>query len=122
MSLSCDDGAGIGCADTYYCLGAGCTPTTLYSTGLNFGEDTTLRYYSEDTLGNAETVQEDVYTFVQAASSLSLTLSAPRILNGGSVDAVGQLLRIPEDGASRNGLTVRFEITVKNALMARGLR
>jgi hypothetical protein len=111
VTLNCDDGPGIGCADTYYCTGSGCNPATLYSTPFTFSEDTTLRYYSEDALGNAEAVQEDVYTFVQAATELSLSLSAPRILSGGTVDAVGQLLRLPEDGASRNGLTVKFEIT-----------
>jgi lipopolysaccharide export system protein LptA len=111
VTLTCDDGAGSGCADTYYCLGTGCNPVNLYNAPFTFSENTTLRYYSKDTLGNTEAVQEDVYTFVQTATDLSIELSAPRILSGGTVDAVGQLLRIPEDGESRNGLTVRFEIT-----------
>jgi hypothetical protein len=70
-----------------------------------------LRFYSVDYLGNTEAVNTETYTFVQTATGLSMELSAPRILSGGTVEAVGQLLRIPEDGESRNGLTVRFEIT-----------
>jgi PKD repeat protein len=111
VSLTCDDGTGSGCASTYYCLGAGCNPATLYSTPLTFSANTTLRYYTKDILGNTEAVNEDVYTLVQTATSLSMELSAPRILSGHTVDAVGQLMRLPENGASRNGLTIRFEIT-----------
>ncbi|MBI5664011.1 MAG: hypothetical protein HZC49_02805 [Nitrospirae bacterium] len=118
VTLFCDDNTGSGCANTYYCtgtIGSVCDPTTLYnyspSTQIQISSNTDLRFYSVDMLGNEEPVNTDTYTFVQTATDLSMELSAPRILSGHTVDAVGQLLRLPENGASRNGLTIRFEIT-----------
>jgi len=49
-------------ATTYYCTGIGCSPTTTYTSPLTFTAATTLRYYSQDTLGNSEVVKEAVYT------------------------------------------------------------
>jgi hypothetical protein len=127
VTLGCDDlggSSGNSCANTYYCtgpIGSGCNPTTpyTYSPPIEFqlSSNTEIRYYSEDILGNSESepagagINTDTYYFAQAVTTLSMSLSAPRILSGDSVDAVGQLLRVPEDGASRNGLTIRFEIT-----------
>lgn len=66
VQLSCTDA--VGCTETRYCLGQGCTPnkhyyaqsepvdTYIYMTG-----DAVLRYQSKDTLGNWEAIRESVY-------------------------------------------------------------
>jgi parallel beta-helix repeat protein len=59
--LSCSDGNGSGCAATYYCLGAGCTPTTAYSSSVYISASTDVRFYSQDKSGNNETVQTVSY-------------------------------------------------------------
>lgn len=62
VTLSCDDGAGSGCASTYYSVD-GTAPSLPYAGGIAIGEgETTLRFYSEDNEGQAEPVQEVTYT------------------------------------------------------------
>ncbi|MGD8641919.1 MAG: Ig-like domain-containing protein [Gammaproteobacteria bacterium] len=60
VTLSCDDGAtGTGCANTYYTTN-GNTPTTsssVYSIPVEIADTTTLKFFSTDVEGNAETVQ-----------------------------------------------------------------
>ncbi len=57
VALNCDDGQGAGCAATYYTLdGSPPTPRSLvYDGPIELRDDTTLRYFSIDRLGNAET-------------------------------------------------------------------
>jgi len=59
--LSCSDGNGSGCAATYYCLGAGCTPSLSFTGFLNISSSTDLRYYSQDNSGNSESVKTASY-------------------------------------------------------------
>ena len=48
---------GYSTTNTYYCLGAGCTPTTLGSSVMVSSEGTTtIRYKSNDTVGNQEAI------------------------------------------------------------------
>ena len=61
LTLYCGDNA-FGCAATYYCLGAGCSPATAYSSPLTISSSTDLRYYSVDSGGNRETVQTLSFT------------------------------------------------------------
>ena len=61
VTLSCNDGAGV-CGSTYYCLGFGCTPTTLYSAPIPVTGSALLRYYSKDSLGHSEAVSQAGYT------------------------------------------------------------
>lgn len=61
VSLTCNDGNGSGCADTYYCLGAGCTPTTKYASYLTLKSSTDLRFYSQDKWGNNESIKTVSY-------------------------------------------------------------
>lgn len=56
IALDCVDAGGSGCATTYYCTGAACTPTTVYSSPITINTTTTLRFYSVDVAGNAESV------------------------------------------------------------------
>ena len=61
--LFCNDEIGSGCAATYYCLGSGCTPSTLYNhNSVNISSSTDFRYYSLDRDGNSETVKTVSYT------------------------------------------------------------
>ncbi|MBI5074308.1 MAG: DUF11 domain-containing protein [Nitrospirae bacterium] len=62
VTLTCADSE-TGCDRTYYCLGIGCAPTTVY-TGvpirITFTED--LRFYSIDKAGNSEALVVKTYT------------------------------------------------------------
>jgi parallel beta-helix repeat protein len=60
--LSCNDGSGSGCAGTYYCLGSGCNPDTLFNGAFTISSSTDLRYHSVDRDGNWETVKTVSYT------------------------------------------------------------
>lgn len=63
VELSCDDGAGSGCAATYYTID-GSTPTTessLYSAAIAVDADLQLKFFSVDNAENAETVQTESY-------------------------------------------------------------
>ncbi|RLE12057.1 hypothetical protein DRJ04_06900 [Candidatus Aerophobetes bacterium] len=61
VTLSCDDGSGSGCSETYYCVDQSdsCTPSVKY-TGpfLISNEDINyVRYHSKDNVGNVEDVK-----------------------------------------------------------------
>ena len=61
--LACDDGTGSGCDTTYYSLD-GTDPTTassVYAGAIPIADDTTLKFFSEDLAGNAESAQTEVY-------------------------------------------------------------
>ena len=62
ITFSCNDGAGSVCAATYYCLGTGCSPATLYTGDtITIAGSTDLRYYSVDQAGNSEGVKTASY-------------------------------------------------------------
>jgi len=63
VELTCTDTDGSGCATTYYCLGSGCNPTTIYSNPIDISSTTALRFYSVDGNENNETVQNENYIF-----------------------------------------------------------
>ena len=69
VTLACNDSTGYGCAATYYCLGSGCTPTTLYTAAIPITTSQILRFYSKDKAGNIETIQQKVYSIVPPANS-----------------------------------------------------
>ena len=66
VTLTCSDESGSGCANTYYCLESGCTPTTVYNGPVNISFSTMLRFYSTDVAGNSQPVQTVIYTIVPA--------------------------------------------------------
>jgi parallel beta-helix repeat protein len=61
VDLYCSDAAGSGCATTYYCLGSGCTPTTIFGGSLLLSASTELSFYSVDRSGNREAVSTSSY-------------------------------------------------------------
>lgn len=108
VSLNCIDGAGSGCADTYYTLD-GTPPGTSSSkyTGgpINISGITSpvlLKFFSVDSLGNAESVKTETYSFVAGYSSLTLDLASPTLLQNGLLDVSGKLTRYPDSAALPN--------------------
>src|SRR5512145_484182 len=76
VSLTCtDDPGGTGCAATYYTVN-GATPTvasTRYTVPIAIAADTTLRFFSTDGQGNAETPRQEVYVIDTVLSTVTAT-------------------------------------------------
>jgi alpha-tubulin suppressor-like RCC1 family protein len=73
ITLNCNDSSGSGCNTTYYCLGTGCTPATIYRGAFTILNSTDLRFASTDNAGNAETVRTQTFTMTTAAPTLTAT-------------------------------------------------
>src|SRR5512143_106892 len=73
ITLSCNDGSGSGCNSTYYCLGRGCTPATLYRGVFTISDSTDLRFTSTDNAGNTEIVKTLTFTISTVAPTLMAT-------------------------------------------------
>ncbi|HZH17924.1 MAG TPA: chitobiase/beta-hexosaminidase C-terminal domain-containing protein [Archangium sp.] len=76
--LACDDGTGTGCAATHYTTD-GSEPTTgspRYTAALSITANTTLKYFSVDTAGNAETVNTSTYVIDTVAPTTTATPTA----------------------------------------------
>lgn len=98
VTLTCSNISGSGCATTYYCLGDGCTPTTVYSGPISIASSTSLRFYSRDTSGNNEQVRTYAYTIdptlAYSFERLQPQLTQPWYFNspkGVAVDASGNV-------------------------------
>jgi len=77
VELTCEDETdGSGCSAIYYSVD-GSSPSTVYSGPITISATTTLKFYSVDAAGNAETpVNEETYTIVTvAATQASLSVS-----------------------------------------------
>ena len=64
IMLSCNDGAGGGCGQTYYTLD-GTDPTagsSVYAGSIAINTDTTLKFFSVDVYGYSEAIRTEVYT------------------------------------------------------------
>jgi hypothetical protein len=75
VTLTCDDGAGSGCAGTYYTTN-GTTPTTAsiaYLSNISISSEglTTLKFFSTDNVGNTEAVVTENYTVDTAPPTVS---------------------------------------------------
>jgi len=73
--LYCYDGGGTGCASTYYCLGAGCTPATPFTGVINVAASTDLRFYSRDNAGNSETIKTVSYSIDTTPPSTTVSVA-----------------------------------------------
>ncbi len=76
VTLYCGD-SGTGCASTYYCLGSGCTPSTLYSSPVQITSASDLRYYSTDRSGNREGIRTSSYIITPDTTPPTTTPSYP---------------------------------------------
>ncbi|WP_375767984.1 chitobiase/beta-hexosaminidase C-terminal domain-containing protein [Archangium gephyra] len=73
VSLACNDGTGSGCAATYFTLD-GSEPTTgspRYTAALTIDANTTLKFFSTDTAGNAEAVKTADYVINTSIPTVS---------------------------------------------------
>ncbi|WP_426753006.1 chitobiase/beta-hexosaminidase C-terminal domain-containing protein [Myxococcus sp. Y35] len=75
VALTCDDGAGSGCAATYYTLD-GSVPTQAsprYTAPLSIAASVTLRFFSVDRVGNIEAVRQARYVVDTEAPQVAAT-------------------------------------------------
>jgi len=129
VSLTCNDGAGSGCLNKYYCTGSGCSPTTLYSGVISIATFTVLRFYSTDAAGNSEAINEETFTIMDPIIDAGFDSNANnsvysmivqtdgRILSGGSFTIIGgttrnYMARLNADGS----LDATFNPMANNAV------
>jgi hypothetical protein len=73
ITLSCNDGAGAGCAGTYYTTN-GTTPTagsSRYTAPITVEQNTTLKFFSVDQAGHTEPVRTETYVIDGSAPTVS---------------------------------------------------
>jgi hypothetical protein len=98
VRLTCDDGAGSGCAATYYTLD-GSPPTTasaVYAAPIPIAADTVLRFFSADYRGNQEQVKTEIYVIDAGDLTPPVTTASPP---GGSYTAAQSVTLACDDGA-----------------------
>jgi len=88
VTLTCTDGSGSGCAETFYCIEAGCSPTTLYTAPIVLSTSTELSFYSKDRQGNSEAIQSKSYTQVVPAPYFDLVFTAAEGTGSGWVVSI----------------------------------
>ncbi|MFE8602457.1 chitobiase/beta-hexosaminidase C-terminal domain-containing protein [Archangium violaceum] len=90
VTLACaDDARGVGCGSTYYTLN-GSTPTTgstRYTGPISITANTTLRFFSVDTVNNAESARTETYTIATPAN-VSAQIANIRSAGNGAISAV----------------------------------
>ncbi|MBZ4417788.1 chitobiase/beta-hexosaminidase C-terminal domain-containing protein [Myxococcus sp. RHSTA-1-4] len=99
VALVCDDGAGSGCAATYYTLD-GSTPgtgSTQYHEPFTLSATTTVRFFSVDKAGNTEAVKSEQYTLTSAVDTQAPTTTAS--LPGGAYNSPRSVALTCNDGA-----------------------
>jgi uncharacterized protein YheU (UPF0270 family) len=64
ITLTCDDGTGVGCANTYFTTDETepTTSSTLYESAIYISADTTLKFFSIDLRGYTESAKTETYT------------------------------------------------------------
>jgi hypothetical protein len=99
VALACDDGAGSGCAATYYTLD-GSTPgtgSTQYREPFTLSATTTVRFFSVDTAGNTESPKSEQYTLTSAQDVAAPTTTATPA--GGAYNSPRSVALVCADGA-----------------------
>jgi len=79
VTLSCSDATGTGCANTYFCLGDNCTPTTSYNAPVPINDSTVLRFFSTDKGNNSEAVVTQSYLRPGAPKTITVPGMQPGI-------------------------------------------
>ncbi|MCK5333082.1 MAG: hypothetical protein KAJ24_01115, partial [Candidatus Aenigmarchaeota archaeon] len=76
FTLSCSDGSGAGCDTTLYCNDTAniCTPSAEYTAAVTASIDGTfyVRYKSNDTVGNEETVNSQTYKYDKYPTTITI--------------------------------------------------
>ncbi|HEX8699219.1 MAG TPA: chitobiase/beta-hexosaminidase C-terminal domain-containing protein, partial [Myxococcaceae bacterium] len=115
VTLTCDDGTGVGCMATYYTVD-GSTPTTgssQYTAPLTISANTTLKFFSVDTLGNAEAVKTQQYFIGTLPSDTSAQITAVRTAANGPISLAIRLALVtyvkPATGGDAAGFFLQAE-------------
>lgn len=131
ISLTCDDGTGVGC-DKIYFTTDGTDPTTgssQFSTAIHISSSTTLKYFAKDLAGNSETIKTQTYAIDTTAPIITgvtegqtyfttqnpafnegtATLNGDSFMSGDAVSTVGSYTLTVTDSAT-NSTTVTFAI------------
>ncbi|MFP2930787.1 chitobiase/beta-hexosaminidase C-terminal domain-containing protein [Pyxidicoccus sp. 3LG] len=98
VALACDDGAGSGCAATYYTVDGSqpSTGSTQYREPFTLATTTTVRFFSVDKAGNSEGVKAEQYTFTGAQDTTAPTTTATP--TGGSYNSPRSVALACDDG------------------------
>jgi N-acetylneuraminic acid mutarotase len=104
VSLSCDDGAGSGCASIYYSTD-GSPPSTPYTGPLSIDQFTELKFFSQDNAGNTEGFKTEVY-YIDIATTITCNLSTDTITFGEPFQVTGQIIPAPNEAG--RGVDVAF--------------
>jgi hypothetical protein len=118
FSISCDDNGGIdknSCVHSYYSLDkvppvSSSPPATLYTAPFSISKDTTVRFYSVDTLGNPEQEKSAAYTFIRGYTAVTLVLTDSTIDNGKSESVFGRLINLSGNNANLVGEKITINI------------
>ncbi len=87
VTLTCTDNGGSGCKNTYYTTD-GSEPdsnSTLYTSAINIGETTSLKYFSIDNADNKEATKTEEYTITLPPPQTTYTLSINTNDNSGTI-------------------------------------
>ena len=107
---TCNDGAGIGCGDTYYSTD-GSLPSIPYTAPITMGKNGVIKYFSRDLLGNAEVVKTADYSFIQGYTELNFELSQPTTTYDGTITDWGRLVNMSTNNADPTGEQITITIT-----------
>jgi len=111
VSLTCND-SGLGCNGTYYRINSGAW--TSYTVPLLFQDNTSLQFYSIDSLSNTEAIKTETYNFTQIATHLSILLSTQTIKQNDPVDVSGSLSEYSTANIDLSGLPVTLTVTLNS--------
>ncbi|MDH5437251.1 MAG: chitobiase/beta-hexosaminidase C-terminal domain-containing protein, partial [Gammaproteobacteria bacterium] len=90
VTLSCNDGDGVGCAATYYTTDNSepSTASTPYVSAIDISTKTTIKFFSVDKLGLAESVQSATYTIDAIPPTVSASQPTGTYLSQISVELI----------------------------------
>jgi Tol biopolymer transport system component len=111
ITLICNDDIS-GCQTTYYCLGTGCTPTTVYNGPVAVSSSAVLRFYSVDMMNNSESVRSEAYT-IDPNASYTIKVSVNSIGQQGNRES-GSYYDEGHISISGDGRYVAFQSSASN--------
>jgi hypothetical protein len=88
VALFCNDNGGSGCTNTYYTVD-GSTPTQsspTYTSPILIAVNTTLKFFSMDAVGNAESTGTQQYVISDASANTSAQIAAVRAAASGPIN------------------------------------
>ncbi len=88
ITLSCDDGSGVGCDKTYYTIDGNdpTTGSTQYSSPISIAVTTTLKFFSTDKFGNTESIKTKTYTIDTTPPDTVITTQPDSVINSSNAN------------------------------------